>query len=210
MSKNNTKSIIFLNPGEYFQAAVSGAVSTLQLRVSEHAQSYLVNLLSHHISMENFYPVGAEGKPNETLLSQLGSALEEERADLRAQRMRQLGDFSLYVAGFFADSLSRKLVDVDYYIGMGETAYKHVAHYEEKKSATLFLELANKFPQFVEILGQISDETGFRPDNHKDLLRVYELWLKTGSDRLAKQLARAGIMPTQVPKPPKDGTSGDS
>lgn len=206
MVRNNTNSsIIFLNPNEYFHAAVSGAVSTLKVEVSENAQSYLVRLLGHFISTENFFPTDSAGRPAETLTQQLANALEEENAEARALRLRQMGDFSLYVAGFFTNSLSRKLVDVDYYIGMGGAAYENVARLERTDKAILFTELSRKFPKFVEILSQISEETGFQPNNSQDLLRVYELWTKTGSDRLAKQLARAGIVPT-LPKTGKDGS----
>jgi hypothetical protein len=203
--KNNTKSIIFLNPGEYFHGAVSGAVKGLRVQVSEHAQLYLAQLLGHFISMDNFYPTDAEGKPAPTLTQQLANALEEEQLAAKTQRLKQLGDFSLYIAGFFSHSLSRKLVDVDYYIGMGETAYGNVARLEKKSKAELFEELSKKFPNFVDILAQISEETGFNPDNHQDLLRVYELWAKTGSERLKKQLAKAGIVPPPVQKKKASG-----
>lgn len=205
---SRTNGILILNPGEYFQGAVSGAVATLRHEVSEHAQSYLVQLLGHYINMDNFYPVDSTGRPADTLTQQLAVALEEESAEMRARRLRQMGDFSLYIAGFFTDSLKRKLVDVDYYIGMGGAAYENVARLEEKKPrAQLFLELSRKFPVFVDILGQISEETGFNPGSDRDLLRIYDLWAKTGSDRLAKQLAKAGIVPSASAK--KTGTDGN-
>jgi len=40
--------------------------------------------------------------------------------------MQRLGDTALFIAGVFADSLNRKLVDVDYYVAMGGTAYAQV------------------------------------------------------------------------------------
>lgn len=201
MPKNSTTGIIFVNPHEYFQGAVSGAVANLRLQVSEHAQHYIVQLLGHFIATENFVPTDAEGNPADTLAQQLALALEQESAEQRAQRLRQLGDHALYVAGFFSDSFSRKLVDVDYYIGMGGAAYENVARLEEKNSkAELFLELSRKFPKFVEVLAQISEETGFNPESHRDLLRVYDLWLKTGMKKFANQLVKAGINPAVTPK----------
>lgn len=206
MRKNSTTGIIFVNPNEYFQGAVTGAVNTLGLKVSEHAQHYIVQLLGHYIHSENLIPTDTSGKPAETLAQQLAIALEQEKSDQRAARLRQLGDYSLYVAGFFSDSLSRKLVDVDYYIGMGGAAYENVARLEDKKTRSeLFLELAQKFPKFVEILSQISEETGFNPESHRDLLRVYDLWLKTGSKKFANQLVKAGITP-QAPALKKNGS----
>lgn len=206
MPKNSTTGIIFVNPNEYFQGAVSGAVASLRLKVSEHAQHYLVQLLGKFISTENFVPTDEKGEPAETLTAQLAIAMDEERAAQRAVRLRQLGDYSLYVAGFFSDSLSRKLVDVDYYIGMGGVAYENVARLEERKTrAELFLELARKFPVFVEILSQISEETGFNLESHRDLLRIYDLWVKTGSKKFANQLVKAGINPAA----PVKKVSGD-
>ena len=206
MKKDSTNSIIFVNPSEYFQGAVSGAVASLKVQVSEHAQHYLVQLLGHFITAENLHPTDAEGNPADTLTQQLALALEQVKAEQRAARLRQLGDYSLYVAGFFSDSLSRKLVDVDYYIGMGEAAYENVARLEEKRNrGELFLELARKFPKFVEILSQISEETGFNAGSHKDLLRIYELWQKTGAKKFANQLVKAGISPT----PPVKKVSGE-
>jgi hypothetical protein len=208
--KNNTTGIIFVNPNEYFQGAVSGAVASLRLNVSEHAQHYLVQLLGRFIATENFVPTDENGEPADTLAQQLALALEQVKAEQRAARLRQLGDYSLYVAGFFSDSFSRKLVDVDYYIGMGGAAYENVARLEDKKNrAELFLELGRQFPKFVDILSQISEETGFNPDSHRDLLRVYDLWLKTGAKKFEKQLVKAGINPA-VPAIKKKTGSEDS
>lgn len=199
MGKNSAANIVFVNSGEYFQGAVSGAVASLKISVSDHAQHYLVQLLGHYIASDNFFPTDAGGRPAQTLTEQLAIALEEEKAAQRAQRLRQLGDFSLYVAGFFTHSLSRKLVDVDYYIGMGGAAYGNVAQLEERSGrAHLFKELSQRFPVLVDVLAQISEESGLARGSDKDLLRAYDLWVKTGSERLAKQLAKAGI--PAVPK----------
>ncbi len=206
MSKNNTASILVLHPNEFFHAAVTGAVDALRVRASEHAKQYLVTLLASFVSTDALYPTDSEGRPIDTLTEQLAQALKAEAAAERALRLRQLGDFSLYVAGFFSNSLQRKLVDVDYYIGMGEAAYGNVARLEAKASkAELFEELSKKFPQFVDVLGQISDESGLRPEDNQSLLRTYDLWLKTKSERLAKQLLKAGIQP--VARKPEEGDS---
>jgi hypothetical protein len=104
---------------------------------------------------------------------------------------------SLYVAGFFQDSLNRKLVDVDYYIGMGGAAYQQVAvRTYEDTLRDLYLELADKFGAFVDVLAEVSDKTSQRTE--KDILRLYELWLKTRSERAAKALQEAGIVPNET------------
>src|SRR5690242_3835660 len=40
----------------------------------------------------------------------------------RRAHLREIGDTSLYVSGFWGESLDGRLVDVDYYIEMGGTA----------------------------------------------------------------------------------------
>ena len=38
-------------------------------------------------------------------------------------RLRGVGDWSLFMSGFFSDSFARRSVDIDYYRGLGERAY---------------------------------------------------------------------------------------
>ena len=65
---------------------------------------------------------------------------------------RQLGDVSLYVAGFFQDSFAKKLVDIDYYIDMGGTAYHHVAVRADRPPVQqMFHELAGRFGALVDV-----------------------------------------------------------
>ena len=48
----------------------------------------------------------------------LARALDGGGAEQRAS-LKQIGDVSLFISGFFSDSLRRKLVDVDYYVSIG-------------------------------------------------------------------------------------------
>ena len=45
----------------------------------------------------------------------------------RERGLQRLGDVSLFVAGFFAHSFARKLIDIDYHIAMGGQAYGTLA-----------------------------------------------------------------------------------
>ena len=81
--------------------------------------------------------------------------------DERVRQLKDVGDTSLYVSGFFADSLQRKLVDVDYYIQMGGAAY---ASWRASSAATrnsavfgeVYDELGTKFPRFVDVFAEVS------------------------------------------------------
>ena len=107
--------------------------------------------------------------------------------------LRSVGDLSLFISGFFADSLNRSLVDVDYYIQLGEHAYGSLARHDDSVFGEVFDELSWKFVAFVDVLGEVQ-----RPERagvNADLLRLYEHWLRTGSRRSGELLAARGIVP---------------
>ena len=80
---------------------------------------------------------------------------------------------------------------------MGGSAYQQAStQSSEEESRTLYAELADKFAAFVEVFAEISDKTS--PRAEKDLLRTYELWIKTRSKRAEKTLQEAGIFPNKT------------
>ena len=108
-------------------------------------------------------------------------------------RLRSLGDLSLFVSGFFSDSLNRKPVDVDYYVSMGEYAYGSLSRFEEASLASIFGELASKFCSMADVLADVSERSALT--SNADLLRLYERWLRTGSRRDSQLLVEKGIVP---------------
>ncbi len=185
-------------PQDFFRELVAEALGKQRVTTQPETEFYLVHLLNRFIATESLYAADVQGgvKKNEPLALLLKEALEQPK-DRQGVFFRHLGDVSLYTAGFFQASLNRKLVDVDYYIGMGGTAYQHAAaQASEENLRALFGELAEKFGALVEVLAEISDKTS--PRAEKDLLRLYELWIKTRSDRAAKALQEAGILPNKT------------
>jgi hypothetical protein len=109
-----------------------------------------------------------------------------------------LGDVSLFVAGFFARSFARKLIDIDYHIAMGGNAYSSLADTMQRSVsgrcvAAIYAQLAQKFQRLVDALNEIS-ETSYRHSD-ADILRLYEIWMKTGSARAHGLLKQLGVQP---------------
>ncbi|MBC7690387.1 MAG: hypothetical protein H7222_01345 [Methylotenera sp.] len=183
-------------PQAYFHELVQEALGHHQLKPQPETEMYLVNLLNQFMTTDRLYARDSEGHlKEEPLAFMVRDALEQDRPEAQRILLRQVGDVSLYTAGFFQDSLNRKFVDLDYYIDMGGTAYKQVAaRAEEQVLRSLYEELAHKFASFVEVLAAVSDRTAQKSE--KDLLRMYELWIRTKSERAAKALQAAGILPT--------------
>ena len=189
--RNKGSLTLVAQPQAYFYELVCESLGKHQVSTSPETEVYLVNLLEKFMTTESL--------KNDPLALMIKEALEEPRREEQRRLFRQVGDLSLYVAGYFQDSLNRKLVDVDYYIDMGGTAYRQVAaRIDESFQRQVFGELAEKFGSLVDVLAGISDKT--HPKSEKDLLRLYELWVRTRSERAAKALQEAGIVPNDTLK----------
>jgi hypothetical protein len=57
----------------------------------------------------------------------------------------------------------------------------------------MYEELARKFQVLVDVLHEVRD--GVRESSDVDVLRTYELWLRTGSRRAAALLRQQGVVP---------------
>ena len=177
-------------PALYFKELIEAAVARQKLEVGELTSYYLVNLLCGFVRVEQGVRGGLDDGP---LAMRLAQALDTGGREQRA-RLRSLGDVSLFISGFFSDSLSRKTVDLDYYVSMGEYAYGSLSRSEEEMLGDVFRELAAKFCSFVDVLGEVSERSALT--SNADLLRLYERWLRTGSRRDSQRLAEKGIVAT--------------
>ena len=167
---------------EFFHEAVTEALSVIDLEASEPASWYLVSLLG------DMSKVRLTDEP-------LGIKLAAVAADPgeRMRTLKQVGDTSLYVAGFFAESLSRSLVDVDYYVGIGQNAYAQLARSlgTQRTISDVYEELAANFPRFVDVLTEVRKRTDFATP---DVSKLYEMWLRTRDEWIEKKLRAAGVL----------------
>lgn len=174
---------------EYFHEVVTDALSAVDLDASEPASWYLVGLLGDFTKTRlTDEPLG------------LKLATPAEDAGERMKTLKQVGDTSLYVAGFFAESLSRSLVDVDYYVGLGQSAYAQLARSfgatrSNRSIGEVYEELAEKFPKFVDVLMQVRRTTNLAELNQTtDIGKLYEIWLRTRDEWVERKLKAAGLI----------------
>lgn len=176
-------------PAEYFKDLVASSLARQHIHAADLTEYYLVNLLCQYVRLDAAAAAREDGEP---LAVRLARALQSAGSEQRA-RLRSLGDFSLFMSGFFSDSFRRRLVDVDYYVSMGEYAYGSLGKRDEDAFSEVFTELATKFVGFTDVLADISERTAL--SSHTDVLRLYEKWLRTGSERDGQRLVDRGILP---------------
>jgi hypothetical protein len=183
---------------EFFRDAFHSASENQHLDIDEQAEAYVVNLLTMFARAEALYEPTPEGPRIRPLAHMLADALAAPTAFARQRSLQRLGDVSLFVAGFFARSFARKLIDIDYHIAMGGNAYSSLADTMQRSTAGrtvsgVYAELAQKFQGLVDALNEVSEMSYRHTD--ADVLRLYEIWIKTGSRRAHGLLHRLGVQP---------------
>jgi len=183
---------------EFFRDAFHTASEHQRLALDPSAEAYVVNMLTVFARADSFYEQTAEGLRIKPLAQMLAEALEAPTPDARQRSLQRLGDVSLFVAGFFARSFARKLIDIDYHIAMGGSAYGSLAEALQRSwrgrcVAAIYAELSANFQRLVDALNEISD-SGYQHSD-ADVLRLYEIWMKTGSRRAHGLLRGLGVEP---------------
>lgn len=181
---------------DYFVEMVTEGLNKRQLKIPPTSQRYLVDLLEHYLFAQNLFDLSFGESPEKRcgptlaeMLLQAGQSNEVERQEI----LKKLADRSLYISGFFGDSLERSLVDIDYYVEIGGTAYAWLAESSfEAEIAATYRIYSRRFLELVEVLTYISQRSMVQ--NDQSLLRLYDRYLKTGSELAREQLAEHGVV----------------
>ncbi len=177
---------------QYFSEQIASAFERRKLQTYPFVSIYLVDVLSSYV------------KPRElvhktTLAEKYLTAVAEPAPTRRLELFKDLAETSLYISGFFGDSLKRKLVDIDYYADLGGRAYNHMSkETDEDILAKVYLEIATKFMDYVDVLTLISQSA--KVQTNEDLLRLYDRYVTTGSELAKEQLLEKGLLPVQDKK----------
>jgi hypothetical protein len=185
---------------EYFREAVVTARQRKGLALTEQAEAYLVHLLCEFSRTENVY-AGTDPGERPTMATLLSRAQEAQPTE--ALRIyKHMGDSSLYLTGFFTDAMQGALVNVNYYVSMGESAYASVAGLMRPTAASssaLFHELSDHFSALVELLSAVSvhgetDKKRAAQLSDKRVLELLERYRKTGRRDLLEALEVLGVV----------------
>ena len=191
------------NLRDYFRTSVDDVIAKQGVEVDPHTAYYVVNLLTLFARSEEFYENDTEAYGVKPLALMLAEATDAQNIEQRAFALQRIGDVALFVSGFFIESLAAKAVDIDYYVYMGESAYGSLSNevrgtFRGNAFGDVYKELASKFQILIDVLNEVRDSTLHESD--VDLLRTYEMWLKTGSPRAEKLLRQQGIVPISAAK----------
>jgi len=182
----------------FFHHLVDQAVRNHHCAATEAAEHYLAGLLADYAKPERLDAASLE----RSLTLLLDEALHAVGSE-RFERLRSLGDGVLYTSGFFADHLSTRGVELRYVQTLGARAYDGAASMlrhsagDGTAATDVFRELADNFAMFAEIVARIADvlQANSALNSNRQVVRLYERWVKTGSGPLAVALAGKGLTP---------------
>jgi hypothetical protein len=165
---------------EFFRQVLIEAMTSEGVEVSEHTEFYLVDLLGE------FARSRITDEPLGLRLAESGFGSE------RVAALKEVGDTSLYVTGFFAESLEKGLVASDYYIQLGESAYRELSRRLSASSvAEVYDELAAKFPRFVDVLASARSHMAFASS---DVTSLYQEWQRSRAEWVERRLRALGVI----------------
>lgn len=180
---------------DYFAELLAQAQKGLGFNIQPQVQSYLINLLEFHSLTSNLYPQEHKenGQKNPTTLAEMWLTAHQSEQQQRFELIKQVGDRALYIGGYFTESLNRKAIDIEYYSQMGQSAFSFLAsHSADQFQSRTFNYLAVDFNRWLDILSFIANQQSGTPN--ASLLKIYERYLKTGSDYAYHQLVEHGVV----------------
>jgi hypothetical protein len=179
----------------FFHDVVDDAMRKKHVEATEAAEYYLVSLLTDYARPD---PRNCEAleRPLTLLLDEALHAPGQERFE----RLRVLGDGVLYVSGFFAAHLETRGVEVRYVASLGARAYDGAAKMLRTAAGDagpdLFIELSDNFERFAELLSAVAEKLSLAAaPTSQGLLKLYERWLRTGSEDIGSELMARGVLP---------------
>lgn len=175
---------------DFFASELRSVMEKRRVEANRESFEYLVELLLRSIEADKFFAKTADGKPADNFLVGLYAEYVEGSPEVKRVALKRLGDVCMVVTGFFPDSLNKKIIDIDYYSGMGGAAYGQLSQWSPVGSP-VFKELSVRFREFSNVLGEMSERSGLQ--SNTELLRLYERWVYSGSERLKEKLAENGI-----------------
>ncbi len=189
--------------GGFFRELVGEALEGRGVEATEATRAYVSGLLADY-ARPGALTRDALERPVTLLLAEARESSGRERFE----RLRALGDGTLYVCGFFGDHLATSGVAIDYVTSVGAQAYdaaasmlrgSGLANGEVSSAPDVFGELAAHFDSFVSLIESIADRLVAQSaaGSQTSVLRLYERWLKHGSSEIAAALGGHGLVPVK-------------
>lgn len=191
---NSADTSLLVDSKSFFSELIESGIQSRRITATPIIKSYLVEMLEFYLDARNLFldPLDESGKRVPQTLAEMYLEAQNAEAQRRIELLKRLADKSLYLSGFFGDSLSRKVVDIDYYANMGGAAYGALASFSRKdERSAVYKTFSEQFINYVDVLTHASQKSFIKTD--ESVLRLYEKYLRTGSQLARERLIEMGV-----------------
>jgi hypothetical protein len=121
----------------YFQYEIFKIIQLKNINVSIESSLYLSSLLIQYLRSENLFTEIEGKKITEPLVDILIRSLGCENNSCKIKELKKIGDISLFKVGVFKKQVDNSMLNQDYYINMGISAYKSISYLNKKRHISL-------------------------------------------------------------------------
>lgn len=154
-----------------------------ELKGLEETQAYLALMLTKFSSPDHNID-----KP----LVYIYAEARETVGSGKLEKLSQLGDTALCLAGFFKERLDRQGIGQEYARRMGSLGYRQAADLARPLQARVFTELSGSFDRLIPVLDELREIS--MPRSPHEIVQLYDRWRRTGSKREADVLRMCGFI----------------
>jgi hypothetical protein len=144
------------------------------------------------LHIDSLFEKNEEGKLTSKMLSEQLFETQTFENSKKILRLKRIAETTLYVSGFFASSLNRKLINQSYYTQVGSMVYANLSSISGfDKQSELYLHLSDHFIDYVDVLTEVSHKANIQKNS--DILELFGRYVDVGSKWAEKQLIQSGV-----------------
>lgn len=144
---------IIESPSEFFNELIERIAIDNSISLNDALKFYLVALLSENVNPETLLRKSDKHPYAGQPLSMIFGQALMEMAGKKAQMLKYVGDYTLYMGGYFSDSLKKGIVNYSYYVSIGEDAFGYLSSISKQKHvADLYNDIFNNFVGLLLLL----------------------------------------------------------
>jgi len=164
--------IDIIEPKFFFKQKINEYFTQQKIRVEKDTEHYLIDILSKYIAADQIK------------YSTLFEIYEKCVYENKIEHYAYLGEHSLYMAGMFPGSITKSLVNIDYYVNMGSLGFEQASKMSlSKTNRKIYKDLAIGFKHYMNSFYLISKDSLF-----KDTLSMHVHYLQTENPALLQDL----------------------
>jgi hypothetical protein len=178
----------------YLYDQVAAAEKKLRVELSPHSKVYILDLLRRLARNDELFAALDDQRP---LAAIMLDAMHKNIFE-RSRDLRLIGDLSLIFSGLYPEHLTRRLVEIDYFISLGRRSYRLLSHacseYRSRRElAVLYFQLFSEFLVLTGILTELAATMHFLDE--EDAGKACRRWRSTRISRYLEVLSRQKVVP---------------